>query len=133
MESDRPRREPVQSLAERRIREAQDRGEFDHLPGRGKAIPGLDKPHDDLWWVKQLIKRENLPILPMSLVLTREIRDEVRSIPNLASEDAVRRKVRAINERIRRMNRTPDDGPPSRLALVDIEEVLGRWRRHRKC
>jgi hypothetical protein len=29
---------------ERQIREAQERGAFDDLPGAGKPIPGLDRP-----------------------------------------------------------------------------------------
>ncbi|NHC14921.1 DnaJ family domain-containing protein [Motilibacter deserti] len=50
----------VESLAERRIREAMERGEFDGLPGAGKPIEGIDGPHDDLWWVKQKVRRERL-------------------------------------------------------------------------
>jgi hypothetical protein len=46
------------SLAEDRIREAQASGEFDNLPGFGKPIPGIDEPYDELWWVKDKLKRE---------------------------------------------------------------------------
>ena len=35
-----------EARVERLIREAQERGEFDNLPGAGKPIEGLDKPHD---------------------------------------------------------------------------------------
>jgi hypothetical protein len=52
------------SLAEHRIREAQARGEFDNLPGFGKPIPGIDEPYDELWWVKDMLKREGLSGLP---------------------------------------------------------------------
>ena len=45
---------------ERQIREAMERGEFDDLPGAGKRIADLDKPHDELWWIKQKLRRENL-------------------------------------------------------------------------
>ena len=50
----RPRRGPrsmrdFESLVEQRIREAQERGEFDDLPGAGKPIPDIDAPHDELW------------------------------------------------------------------------------------
>ena len=40
------------------IREAQERGDFDDLPGKGRPIPGAGKPDDDLWWVRAWIKRQ---------------------------------------------------------------------------
>ena len=55
-----------ESVAEQRIQDAMARGEFDHLPGTGKPIEGLDAPHDDNWWIKQLAEREGLTILPTS-------------------------------------------------------------------
>lgn len=53
-----------ESWIEREIREAQERGVFDDLPGAGKPLPGLDEPHDPLWWVKRKIRDENLSLLP---------------------------------------------------------------------
>lgn len=47
-----------ESLPERRIREAMDRGEFDNLPGEGEPLVGLDD--DPNWWVKAWIERERL-------------------------------------------------------------------------
>jgi hypothetical protein len=47
-----------QTWVERQIREAMERGEFDNLPGAGKPIADLDKPHDELWWIKQKLRRE---------------------------------------------------------------------------
>lgn len=39
------------------IRAAQERGEFDNLPGTGKPIPGAGTKDDDLWWVRSWIER----------------------------------------------------------------------------
>jgi hypothetical protein len=50
-----------ESWIDRQIREAEERGEFDNLPGAGKPLKDLDKPQDADWWVKRLIARENLP------------------------------------------------------------------------
>ena len=47
-------------LAEHRIRGAQAEGQFDNLPGFGKPIPGID----ELWWVKEKLKREQITRLP---------------------------------------------------------------------
>ena len=46
-----------ESLPERLIREAIEAGEFDALPGAGKPIPGAGVPDDDLWWVREWLKR----------------------------------------------------------------------------
>ena len=53
-------RQTIQRLAENRIREAMENGEFDDLPGLGKPIPGIDEPYDPDWWVKQWFRRERL-------------------------------------------------------------------------
>ena len=40
---------PHESVVERRIREAMDRGEFDDLPGIGEPLPDAGRPYDELW------------------------------------------------------------------------------------
>ncbi len=45
------------TLADRLIREAIEAGEFDDLPGAGKPLPGAGIPDDDLWWVRDWVKR----------------------------------------------------------------------------
>ena len=50
-------------------------GEFDHLPGRGKPIPGRGEPYDEDWWIKSYLRREGMggaAGLPPSLRLWRE-------------------------------------------------------------
>ena len=50
----------IPSLADRRIREAMERGEFDDLPGAGKPIPDLEDGYDPEWWTKKWAQREGL-------------------------------------------------------------------------
>ena len=50
----------IPSLADRRIREAMEKGEFNDLPGSGEPIPNLQDGYDPDWWTKQLVKREGL-------------------------------------------------------------------------
>ncbi len=52
----------LESMVERRIREAMERGEFENLPGAGKPIPDLDQPEDELAWVKRWMKREGIDL-----------------------------------------------------------------------
>ena len=47
-----------ESIADRLIREAIERGEFNDLPGAGKPIADLDKPYDPQWWVESFLDRE---------------------------------------------------------------------------
>lgn len=49
--------EPYETLPERLIREAMESGEFDELPGVGKPLPAAGAPDDDLWWVREWVKR----------------------------------------------------------------------------
>jgi hypothetical protein len=51
-----------EDLVERRIREAQARGEFENLPGAGKPIPDLDEPNDQLVWLRNWMKREGIDL-----------------------------------------------------------------------
>ena len=60
-------------LSEERIRAAQEAGEFDQLLGFGKPIPGIDEPHDELWWVKDKLKREQIAALPPALQIRRDV------------------------------------------------------------
>lgn len=110
------------------IREAEQRGEFDNLPGAGKPIPGLDKAYDELWWVKQLLAREKLSLTPATLALRKEVEETLRRIGRAESEETVRRLVEDINARIAEVNRKVTSGPPSNLAPLDPDAVVRRWR-----
>lgn len=58
---------PAESVAERRIREAMEAGEFDDLSGAGRPIPGAGKPDDDLWWVRGWLRRNDLDVHRMGV------------------------------------------------------------------
>jgi hypothetical protein len=64
----------LESMVERRIREAIERGEFDNLPGAGKPIADLDQPEDELAWVKRWMKREGIDLSKELAELTPEQR-----------------------------------------------------------
>jgi hypothetical protein len=113
---------------ERQIREATERGEFDDLPGAGKPIPDLDEPHDELWWVKGKLRREQVSWLPPTMALRKEAEDALEAAARAASEDEVRRIVADINRRIVDGNRKAASGPPLNLAPFDVERVVRRWR-----
>jgi hypothetical protein len=117
-----------ESWVERKIREAQEEGEFDNLPGMGKPIPDLGKPLDELWWVKDKLKREQLSHTPPTLALRKEVEEARAAIDRAGSEAEVRRIVAAINERIVKVNKTGGSGPPSDFVPLDADTVVARWR-----
>lgn len=117
-----------ETWVERQIREAAERGEFDNLPGAGKPIPDLDRPRDDLWWVKQKMRREKLAYVPPTLALRKEAQDARGAASRARSEAEVRRIMSDINDKIVEANRKPLAGPPLNLAPFDVERVVRDWR-----
>ena len=121
-----------ETWVERQIREATERGEFDNLPGAGRPIADLDKPHDELWWVRQKLRRENLTYLPATIALRKEAEAALLAAARAGSEEQVRRIVAEINAKIAEGNRKAASGPPLNLAPFDAERVVARWRAARE-
>jgi hypothetical protein len=111
------------------IRVAREQGAFDNLPGAGKPLRNLDQEYDLAVWVKQLVQREQLSILPPSLELLRKVEKELAAIEKLHDEATVRRRVAALNVEIAKVNATVTEGPPTRLSTMDVDKVVARWRR----
>ena len=121
-----------ESWVERQIREAMERGEFDDLPGAGKPLPNIDQPHDDMWWIKEKLRRENISLLPPALALRKELEEALDQIAKARGETAVRQIVAAINARIVRVNSRTTSGPPSSTTTLDIDRVIQEWRKRRR-
>jgi hypothetical protein len=68
------------------IRVATQAGAFDNLLGAGKPLPNLGQEHAPLWWVKQLVQREQISMLPPSLELLRKVETELAAIEKLHDE-----------------------------------------------
>src|SRR5918998_979016 len=95
--------ERYESHIDRQIRLAAERGVFDNLPGKGKPLPGLDEPDDELWWVRRYLDREGISrdtLLPPSVQLRKEIDRLPETLRALPTESAVRDAVRELNLRI---------------------------------
>jgi hypothetical protein len=115
-------------LAEERIQAAQAEGQFDHLPGFGKPIPGIDEPHDELWWVKDKLKREQLSSLPPALAIRLDLEKTLASIDQMPTEVDVRQAVAALNERIRKASFAVVWGPPVDVMPLEADEVVNHWK-----
>lgn len=117
-----------ESWIDRQIREAEERGEFDDLPGAGRPIPNLHKPFDELWWVKNKLRHEGLSYMPPSVALRKEAYEALRAATRASSEAEVRRIIADINEKIREANRKTIPGPPLMLVPYDVERAVREWR-----
>lgn len=124
--------EKLEGYVERLIREAQEDGAFDGLRGRGRPLPYLG-PRDEAWWIKEKLRREKLNALPESLAIRYEAESVLEQIDGLDDERVVRARLEELNARIRKVNRTTAAGPPTTVAPVDVEAVLGRWRARRSA
>lgn len=122
-----------ESPAERAIREAQERGDFDNLPGAGKPLRDLGDLNDPDWWIKGFVEREKLDVgsvLPPALALRREAERFPESLLELHTEASVRRVLEDFNRRVKVDRLRPGVGrfPAPIARTVDVGEMVGRWR-----
>ena len=120
------------SWIEQQIREAREAGLFDNLPGAGKPLASLAEGYDPLWWVNQLVQREQISVLPPSLEMLRKVESEMAAIWQLGDEAKVRSRVLALNREIAKVNARATEGPPTRLGPLDVEAIVAEWRARRK-
>jgi hypothetical protein len=119
-----------ESWIDGQIREAEERGEFENLPGAGKPLPDAYKPLDENWWIKQKLASEGLTaMVHPTLALRKEIEDALEEVVKLPSERAVRRLLEPLNEKIVENLRVPPPGPPLRYRPIDVEEAVAAWRK----
>src|SRR3954449_9514790 len=110
------------------VRQAMERGEFDNLPGAGKPIEGLGAEHDPDWWVKKLVERERIAVLPPSIALRKEDADLDDRLDTINVERDVRREVEEFNERVIRARYSLSAGPPLITMPRDVDETVAAWR-----
>lgn len=127
----RARMEHQHTWVDLQIRRAMERGDFDDLPGAGKPIEGLGAEHDPEWWVKQLVERERIAVLPPALQLRKDDAELDAVLDGMSAEAEVRQQVEDFNARVMRARYTPSDGPPLITMPRDVEETVAAWRERR--
>ena len=113
------------------IQEAMKRGEFDNLPGAGKPIEGLGAQHDPDWWLKKLIEREKISVLPPALQLRKDDAELDAALDRHTAESEVRRMLEDFNARVMHARYTPVDGPPLVTMPRDVDHEVDAWRERR--
>lgn len=126
-----------ESAVEKAIREAQERGEFDNLPGAGKPLDLRDSGDPD-WWIKRYAAREQLDLagaLPGALALRKEAAGYPESLSDVTSEGTVREIIEDYNRRVLADRLRPAVGnlPPLLAKTLDVDEMAEAWRRLREA
>ena len=125
-----------ESPVEKQIRLAQERGDFDNLPGAGKPLD-LGDLNDPDWWVKRLAKREQLDLggaLPGALGLRKEASGFPESFADVRREEQVREILDDFNKRVLADRLRPAVGrlPPAIARTVDIDDLVRQWAQLRE-
>ena len=122
------------SWVDQQLRIAMERGDFDDLPGYGKPIEDLGVEHDPDWWIKKLVERENIAILPPALALRKEDAELDGRLDRINVESEVRREVEDFNARVRKAIYTPPTGPSGPPVITrqrDVDAEVAAWRERR--
>jgi hypothetical protein len=93
----------LRSIAERRIQEAMERGEFDNLPGRGKPIvqEDLSAVPEELRMAYKILK--NAGCVPPEVELTNEVSSLRRLVLEMDEGEEKRKRVRKLNFKLMKL------------------------------
>ena len=127
----RARIQQQQTWVDLQVRQAMERGEFDDLPGQGKPIEDLGVEHDPDWWVKKLVERENIALLPPALALRKEDAELEARLDAITVEREVRRELADYNTGGVETRRQRQGGPPVVTPTRDVDAEVAAWRERR--
>jgi hypothetical protein len=119
------------SWVDLQVRQAMERGEFDDLPGQGKPIEDLGVEHDPDWWLKKLVERENIALLPPAIALRKEDVELKDRLDAITVEREVRRELEDFNRRVVETRRQLQGGPPVVTPTRDVDAEVAAWRDRR--
>ena len=107
--------ESFDKIAEKKIREAMDNGEFDDLPGKGKPLQLEDDRHiaQDIRLAHKILKNANC--LPPELELRKEILTMEELLDGVKDTKEKYRQIKKLNYLIMKLNM-------SRRGSLDLEK-----------
>jgi len=93
-----------QRIIEQRIKEAEERGEFDNLPGQGEPLKLVDDRNvpEDLRLAYKILK--NADCLPPELEAKKEIRQMEDLLESIPDERERYKLIKKINYKIMKLN-----------------------------
>ena len=129
------REEPIQAMfdylkiVEKRIKEAQENGEFDNLPGRGEPLELSDDSHipEDLRLAYKILKNANC--LPPELEEKKEIRQMEDLLADIPDEKERYKLIKKINYKIMKLNMTRNTSPLLEEKQIYYKKLLNKLDR----
>ena len=120
-----------QKIIEKRIQEAQKRGDFDNLPGKGKPIPIEDDSHipEDLRLAYKILKNANC--VPPEIQLKKDIRKMEDMLENMSDEKETYRLIKRINFKIMQLNMMRKTSPLLGDKEIYYKKVLEKTGRNK--
>ena len=120
---------PHERIAERKIREALEKGELDNLPGQGEPLSLEDDSHvpEDLRMAYKVLK--NADCLPPEIELRKEIRQMEDLLETIPDEKEKYRHIKRINLKITKLNMMGHKSPlleENQLYYSKIIDKIGR-------
>ncbi len=101
-------------------------------PGAGKPLGDLGSPYDRDWWLKKLIEREKITVLPAALQLRKDDAELDALLDRETVEKVVRETVEDFNRRVIEARRQLQGGPPVVTPTRDVEAEVVAWRERRR-
>ena len=118
-----------QKIIEKRIQDAQNNGDFDSLPGKGKPIDLEDDRNipEDLRLTYKILR--NADCLPPELQLKKEIRVMEDMLDDIPDEKEKFRHIKKINYKIMQLNMMGKGSPLLGESEVYYRKVLDKTDR----
>ncbi len=114
-------------IVEQRIREAQENGEFDNLPGQGEPLNLEDDSHipEDLRLAYKILK--NADCLPPELEGKKEIRQMKDMMENIPDEKEKYLLIKRINYKIMKLNMMGKKSPLLEEREIYYKKLLDKF------
>jgi len=118
-------------IAEKRIQEAIERGEFENLPGKGKPLPLEDDSHipQELRMAYKILK--NAGCLPPELLLKKEIREIKELLNDMEDEKEIYLCCRRLNFLIMKLNMIRPTSPLLEEGQIYYKKLVYRMAKKR--
>jgi len=117
----------LSKIIEKKITDAQKKGEFDELPGRGKPLlleDDFNVPYD-LRLAYKILK--NADYLPPELQLKKEIRQMEDMLEDISDEKEKYRQIKKINYRIMKLNMMGNRSPLFEDKGIYYTKILNKF------
>jgi len=123
----------LQKIIEQKIREAQMKGEFDNLPGKGEPVKIEDDSYvpEDLRMAYKILKNANC--VPPEIELKKEIRRMEDMLETLSDEKEKYLQIKRINFKIMQLNMLRKTSPlleDTEIYYNKVVEKAGKKKRN---